>query len=80
MAAFYNDNFAQYAPGALLGLAGLASYILMIYVRIKYPKNRFGKGLMWVYIIDLVLRVLLVVVAILALAYLIESVCSGIPG
>ncbi|SDA75661.1 hypothetical protein SAMN02910275_02649 [Butyrivibrio sp. INlla18] len=74
------EDYIRLAPGALIGLAGLASYILMIYVRIKYPKNRFGKGLMWVYIIDLVLRVLLVVVAILAFVYLVESVCSGIPG
>ena len=74
------EDYIRLAPGALIGLAGLASYILMIYVRIKYPKNRFGKGLMWVYIIDLVLRVLLIVVAILAFVYLVESVCSGIPG
>ncbi|WP_292140368.1 hypothetical protein [Butyrivibrio sp.] len=74
------EDYIRLAPGALIGLAGLASYILMIYVRIKYPKNRFGKGLMWVYIIDLVLRVLLLVVAILAFVYLVESVCSGFPG
>ncbi|AOZ96733.1 hypothetical protein [Butyrivibrio hungatei] len=74
------EDYIKLTPGALIGLAGIASYVLMIYVRIKYPKNRFGKGLMWVYIADLVLRVVLIVVAFILFVYFIETVCSGISG
>lgn len=36
---------------SLLGqAAGIGSFITMIYVRVKYPKNTFGKVLMWLYI------------------------------
>ena len=35
----------------------LAAWVLMIIVRVKYPKNIFGKVLMWLYIIMMVLGV-----------------------
>ena len=38
-----------------------AGLILMIYVRIKYPKNVFGKVLMWLYIASAIIMVLLVI-------------------
>ena len=40
-----------YAVFSLLGqAAGIGSFVTMIYVRVKYPKNTFGKVLMWLYI------------------------------
>lgn len=32
-------------------LCAIAGLVLMIYVRVKYPKNIFGKVLMWLYIV-----------------------------
>ena len=43
----------------------IAAIVLMIYVRVTYPKNTFGKILMWVYIAFFVLTV----VAIILLAW-----------
>ncbi|SFC17137.1 hypothetical protein [Ruminococcus albus] len=40
---------------SISGFSGLAALILMIYVRVKYPKNTFGKVLMIVYIVFFVL-------------------------
>ncbi|MBR3825338.1 MAG: hypothetical protein IKJ39_09085 [Lachnospiraceae bacterium] len=39
----------------------LAALILMIYVRIKYPKNVFGKILMVLYIIVIILVILFII-------------------
>lgn len=43
----------------LLVIAGL---ILMIYVRVKYPKNIFGKVLMWLYIALAVIGIIIFIV------------------
>ena len=46
---------------ALLDGGGkIASIVLMIYVRVKYPKNKFGKILMWIYILLIILSLLAV--------------------
>lgn len=37
----------------------LAAFVIMIVVRVKYPHNTFGKVLMWLYIISIILYVLL---------------------
>jgi len=39
---------------------------LMIYVRINYPKNKFGKVLMWLYII-LIICVIVIVIAVIGM-------------
>lgn len=46
---------------SLSGLGWLAAIILMIYVRVKYPKNVFGKILMILYIIVIILTILFVI-------------------
>lgn len=43
---------------ALSGIGWLVAIVLMIYVRVKYPKNVFGKILMWLYIIVIILAIL----------------------
>ena len=57
-----------------LGFLSLVSIAIMIFVRIKYPKNTFGKLLMWIYIVLVALSVL-VLIAIIATCYYIISTC-----
>ena len=46
---------------------GIAAVVIMIYVRVKYPRNIFGKVLMWVYIVAFAIYIILMVVVIIAL-------------
>jgi len=50
----------------IVGLSPGVSVALVIYVRIKYPKNLFGKILMWILILMAVSVVLMIVLSILA--------------
>ena len=65
------------ALGILFLIAGI---VLVIYVRVKYPKNIFGKMLMWIYIVLAVLIliafIVMLVACTLACSYLIET-CQG---
>ena len=45
----------------------IASWVLMIIMRIKYPNNTFGKILMWVYIGLLALRIIIIVLVVLVI-------------
>lgn len=47
--------------GVLSGIGHILGLVIMIYVRIKYPKNVFGKVVMWLYIIAIVLVVLFII-------------------
>lgn len=49
-----------------VGLSPGISVAIVIYVRIKYPENRFAKILMWILILMAVSVVLIVVLSILA--------------
>lgn len=51
-------NFINNILGSVNTLAIIAGIALMIYVRVKYPKNIFGKVLMWLYIIIAALAVI----------------------
>ena len=46
----------------VMGAAEIAAWVLMIYVRVKYPKNTLGKVLMILYIALVVISIILVVV------------------
>ena len=35
-----------------VGGCAIASLVVMIYVRVKYPQNTFGKVIMWLYIVE----------------------------
>ena len=65
------------ALGILFLIVGI---VLVIYVRVKYPKNIFGKVLMWIYIVLAVLIliafIVMLVACTLACSYLIET-CQG---
>ena len=47
--------------GSLSGLTGLAAFVLMIVIRVKYPQNLLGKVIMWIYIGFAVLAVVLII-------------------
>lgn len=48
------------------GLGVIAGLVLMIYVRVKYPKNTFGKVLMILYIVAIALALIAIIVVIIA--------------
>lgn len=54
--SFLNSVFS-----ILFTLARILGVVLMIYVRIKYPRNIFGIVLMWIYIIILILTILFII-------------------
>lgn len=58
---------------ALVGLAHLAAWVLMIIVRVRYPKNKFGLVLMIVYLVLLALIVVAVVVLIVSCIQCLQS-------
>ncbi len=67
---------------ALYGLSSLctiASLVLMIIVRVKYPKSTYGKVLMWIFII---LGIIMILAFLMLLAFCISCSNSlkGCPG
>ena len=50
----------------LSGLSSLAAIVLMIIIRIKYPQNRLGKIIMWLYIILFILGIVLSIIIFVA--------------
>ena len=76
----WSDNPIIQGLGALLygvtGLAELAGFVLMVYVRVKYPKNVFGKVLMWIYIVGFILYLIAAIVLLIACISCANS-CSG---
>lgn len=59
-------ELVQTLGGGFGGLCFLASFVLMIVTRVKYPRNTFGKVLMWVYIGLLILQALLFIAVAIA--------------
>ena len=60
-----NESVTSFFASVLslvMSVSGLAAWVLMIIVRVKYPKNVFGKVLMWIYIISLILGVIAIIV------------------
>ena len=73
------DGFGFYGilfsiGSAVISMMGLAAYVLIIIERIKYPQNKFGKALMWVYIVELILFVLAAIVVFAFAAYLLHAI------
>ena len=52
--------------GCVSILLAIAALVIMIYVRVKYPKNIFGKVLMWVYIVLFTMYIIFMAVVIIA--------------
>ncbi|MBE5865906.1 MAG: hypothetical protein E7292_06820 [Lachnospiraceae bacterium] len=54
--------------GSIGSLAMIAGLIIMIYVRVKYPKNVFGKVLMWLFIVGAIIAVIIAILYAILLA------------
>ena len=53
---------------AVFALCPLAAIVLMIVARVKYPKNKFAKILMWVYIALIIAGILFLILILAACA------------
>lgn len=61
----------------LIGLLQLAGFVMMLFIRIRYPGNRLGKALMWIYIAEVILAIIAVIVMIIACVFFIKSCCES---
>lgn len=59
---------------SLGGIAMLAGFVIMIYVRVRYPKSIFGKVLMWVYIAMIIIALILFIAVLVICA----TICNGL--
>lgn len=66
------------AVSSICSLCGIASFVIMIITRVKYPKNTRGKVLMWIFVVLAILFALAMIVLILACASCLDSMrrCS----
>ena len=63
---FYDVENAVNILSGSSGLFYLGALVFMIIVRVKYPKNVFGKVLMWIYITITIISIIAVAVMIVA--------------
>ena len=63
---------------SLSGIFFIAGIVLLIIVRVKYPKNIFGKVLMWVYIVIGVIMLLLLIAAVVLLIAACNACIDGL--
>ena len=76
--AYTFDNILNNIGGTLasfIPMLTLAAYAVMIYTRIKYPKNIFAKVLMWIYIISFIISVIASILLIAFIIYMCRE-CS----
>ena len=71
----------QSAPLALISLLmdviPVVGIAILVYVRVKYPTNTFGKVLMWLYIIGFIILMVLFATSIIACGIALRS-CGSI--
>lgn len=60
--------------GSLLAAIG---FVLMIVLRVKYPKHTGGKVLMWITIVTIVLFIIALIIFIITCNMFINSCCQG---
>lgn len=58
----------------------IASIVLIVIVRVKYPTNTFGKILMWIYIVQFVVFLIATVVTIIACGIVFDYFFRGLSG
>ena len=72
-------DFVMNILASLVLLGIIAGIALMIYVRVKYPRNTFGKVLMWLYIVIAILSAIVILIVLLSnLVYEIPYIRYGI--
>ena len=62
------------------GFMIIAGIVLIIYVRVRYPKNVFGKVLMWSYIVFAIIVFALFVASMIFIYILCNSMMEGCRG
>ncbi len=75
LGGFFFEIF-NFSVGHVFSVAGfliLIGYILMIVARVQYPKYKFGRVLMWIYIIHFVLIAVAVISLIIMCSIMIDS-------
>lgn len=81
--SFMNDRTNAIA-GMLGGVAStallIAALVIIIYVRVKYPKNTFGKVLMWIYIVLFAIFIIIIAAAIIACGVACGACVDAIEG
>jgi len=58
--------FLKALISSVAGLCPLAGFVLMIYVRVKYPDNTYGKVVMWVHIVFAIIFVVSIILLYIA--------------
>lgn len=79
----FTGSFAHlctYMGQLFVGGCAIASLAVMIYVRVKYPQNTFGKVIMWLYIVCIVLGLLYIAVLIIACGIALNACLDGLKG
>lgn len=66
---YYVSAFSGMSVASITSICPLAGIVLMIIARVKYPKNKFAKILMWIYIILTILTIVSVVILFAACIY-----------
>lgn len=64
---------ANLFPAFGSGFCTLAALVLMIIARVNYPKNKFAKILMWVYITAIAVEVLITIALIVTCIYFLNQ-------
>ena len=70
--AYVFKDYPEIAAGLTL-LIMATSLILLIYVRVKYPKNIFGKILMWLAIIGVIGFIIMLVLIVVGCVVILNS-------
>jgi membrane protease subunit (stomatin/prohibitin family) len=76
----YDEDVSMIFSGvmALLVFASwIAAVVLMIYVRVKYRNNVFGKVIMWIYIAETIAAIIATIVLVVACAAFLHECSQG---
>lgn len=75
--SYFEGANIRHSVEPIANIISIIGLILLIIGRVRYPDNKFGKVLMWIYIIIIVIAVLFVLVFAAACGVTIES-CGGL--
>ena len=70
-------EFYSKVVGPIAGLCLIAGLVLLIVALVNYPKNKFAKVLLIVYLLEIILVIIAFIMAVIACALLIESCFTG---
>ena len=59
---------------------GIAALVLLIIVRVNYPNNKFGKILMWIYIVLFIISIVVIFISVVACGIALGSCIESMQG